>query len=184
VSKLAEGTSSTADPGYFKGESAEVTKIPVTELTEAPKHSAEAKGKAAEEPELGEPTGLPKILSPLPEPELPKVSKAPAMTPKKRRMASVLDAVLESTRASTPAPAKETTEATTVRAEVEAGPLVPIEQGPSDVGLILEKEDAPEKVESPTPKHLLKSLTLLFDMLRVKSCQKRKLRKPNTTPGN
>jgi hypothetical protein len=37
-------------------------------------------------------------------------------------MASVLDAVLESTRASTPAPAKETAEAATARAEPEAGP--------------------------------------------------------------
>jgi hypothetical protein len=140
---------------------AEVPKIPVTESAEAPNRSTEGKGKATEEPELGEPTGLPKIFSPLPEPELLKVSKALAMTPKRRRMASVLDAVLESTRASTPAPAKETTEATTVRAEVEARPSVPIEtepvgtglsieQGPSDVGLVLEK-DAPEKVESPTP---------------------------------
>jgi hypothetical protein len=77
-------------------------------------------------------------------------------------MASVLDAVLESTRVSTPAPAKETAEATIVRVETEAGPSVPIEtepartrqsieQGPSDVGLVLEKEDVPEKVESPTP---------------------------------
>jgi hypothetical protein len=166
VPKLAEGTSSTAEPGYpalawSKGESAEVPKVPATESAEAPKHSAEAKGSAAEEPELGEPTGLPKILSPLPEPELPKVSKAPAITPKRRRMASMLDGVLESTRASTPAPAKETTEATIVRAEVEAGPSVPIEteptearqsieQEPSDVAPVLEKEDVPKKVESPT----------------------------------
>jgi hypothetical protein len=65
-------------------------------------------------------------------------------------MASVLDVVLESTRASTPAPAKETAEAATARAETEAGPSVPtetepvgtsqsFEQGPSDVGLVLEK---------------------------------------------
>jgi hypothetical protein len=78
-------------------------------------------------------------------------------------MAGVLDAVLESTRASTPAPAKETAEAATTRAEPEAGPSVPnetepvgtgqsIEQGPSDVGLVPETEDAPKKVESPTPK--------------------------------
>jgi hypothetical protein len=137
VAKLAEGTPSTAEPGYpapagSKGESAEVPKVPAIESAEAPKRPAEAKGKAVEEPELGEPAGLPKILSPLPEPELPKVSKAPAITPKRRRMASVLDTVLESTRASTPAPAKEATEATTTRAEVEAGPSVPIETGPAE----------------------------------------------------
>jgi hypothetical protein len=116
-----------------------------------------------EEPELKRLSGLQKILSLLPEPELPKVSIAPAITPRAREvvMASVLDAVLESTRASTPASAKETTEATTTRAEVEVGPSVPIETGPietrqsieqepSDVALVLEKEDAPKKVESPT----------------------------------
>jgi hypothetical protein len=176
VPKLAEGTSSTAEPGYSalaisKGESTEVPKISITESAEAPKRSAEAKGKAAEEPELGEPTGLPKILSPLPEPESPKVSKAHAMTPKRRRMASVLDAVLESTRASTPALAKETTKATTVRAEVEAGPLVPIEtepvgtglsieQGPSNARLVLEK-DTPE-VESPTPEASTEELDFII----------------------
>jgi hypothetical protein len=66
-----------------------------------PKRPAEAKEKTVEEPELEEPAELPKILSPPPEPELPKVSKVPAITPKRRRMASVLDAVLESTRAPT-----------------------------------------------------------------------------------
>jgi hypothetical protein len=75
----------------------------------------------------------------------------------------VLDAVMESTRASTPASAKETAEAATARVGPEAGPSVPleteppgtgwsVEQGPSDVGLVLEKEDTPKKIESPTPK--------------------------------
>jgi hypothetical protein len=93
---------------------------------------------------------------------LPNVSKAPAITPKRRRMASELDAVLESTRASIPAPAKETAEAATSHAEPKARPSVPIEtkpvgteqsieQGPSDVGLVPETEDAPKKVESLTP---------------------------------
>jgi hypothetical protein len=166
VPKLAERASSTAELGYpasasSKRESAEVLKTPATESAEAPKHSAEAKGNAAEEPELGEPTGLQKILGPLPEPESPKVSKVPTITPKRRRMASVLDVVLESTRASTPAPAKETAEAATTRAKTEAGPSVPtetepagtgrsVEQGPSDVSLVPEKEDAPKKIESPT----------------------------------
>jgi hypothetical protein len=114
----------------------------------------------AKEPELGETVELAKILSPPSEPELPKVSKAPAITPKRRRMASVLDAVLESTRALTPAPAKETVEAATVRVETEAGPSVPTEaepagteqrteQGSSDAGFALEKKDAPKKVKSP-----------------------------------
>jgi hypothetical protein len=105
VSKLAEGTSSTAEPGYpalvgSKGESAEVPKVmgqEKIELARVPKRPTEAKEKMVEEPELEEPTVLPKILSPLLEPELPKVSKVPAITPKRRRMATVLDVVLEST---------------------------------------------------------------------------------------
>ena len=63
-----------------------------------PKRPAEAKEKTVEEPEMEESAGLPKILSPPPEPELPKVSNVSAITPKRRRMASALDAVLESTR--------------------------------------------------------------------------------------
>jgi hypothetical protein len=93
---------------------------------------------------------------------LPKVSKAPAITLKRRRMASVLDAVMESTRASTPAPAKETAKVATPRVETEAGPSVPTkaepagaeqrtEQESSDVGLALEKKDASEKVKSTIP---------------------------------
>jgi hypothetical protein len=92
---------------------------------------------------------------------LPKVSKTPAITPKRRRMASVLDAVMESTRASTPAPAKETAKVATARVETEGGPLVPTEAEPagaeqrteqesSDVGLALEKKDVPKKVKSTT----------------------------------
>jgi hypothetical protein len=138
VPKLAKGTSSAVELEYpapvgAKGESAEVPKATgheKTELGEAPKRPAEAKEKAVEELKLEESAGLPKILSPPPELELPKVSKVPAITPKRRRMASVLDAVLESTREPIPASAKEAVEAATTRAEVEARPSVPIEIGP------------------------------------------------------
>jgi hypothetical protein len=46
-------------------------------------------------------------------------------------MASVLDAVLETTRSLTPAPAKETAEAATVRVETKARPSVPTEAEPA-----------------------------------------------------
>jgi hypothetical protein len=46
----------------------------------------------------------------------------------------VLDAILESTRASTPAPIKETAEAVAAHAEVEARPSVPIETEPIGTG--------------------------------------------------
>jgi hypothetical protein len=178
VSKLAEGASSATEPKFptpadAKGELAEVSKVTATESAEAPKHPAEAKEKAAEGPELEESAGLQKILSPLLEPELPKVSKAPAITPKRRRMASMVDDVLESTRASTPASTKEAAEATTTHAKVEAGPSVPIEtgpvetrqsidQGPSDAAQVLEKEDAPKKIESHTPEASTEELDFII----------------------
>ena len=74
----------------------------------------------------------------------------------------MLDAVMESTRALTPAPTKKVVEAATSRVEAKAGPSVPTEaeptgteqrtkQGSSGAGLVLEKEDAPKKIESSTP---------------------------------
>lgn len=85
----------------------------------------------------------------------------------------MLDAVLESARAPTPASAKEAAKATSTRVEVKAGPSVPIEtgpvetrqnieQGPSDEALVLEKEDAPKKVESPTPKASTEELDFII----------------------
>jgi hypothetical protein len=92
---------------------------------------------------------------------LPKITRAPAITPKRRRMASMLDAVMETTRALTPAPAKKIVEAAISRAETEAGPSVPAETEPAatkdrveqespDVGMALEK-DVAEKAKSPAP---------------------------------
>jgi hypothetical protein len=120
-----------------------------------------------EESELEESVGLPKILSPPPEPELPKVSKIPAITLKRRRMASVLDTMMESTNVSTPASAeekniKEVSEAIITCVEAKARPSVPAETGsvktvgkdteerPLDVAPVLEKEGTPKKDKSPT----------------------------------
>jgi long-subunit acyl-CoA synthetase (AMP-forming) len=50
---------------------------------------------------------VPKILSPPTEATLPKVQKTSAATPKRRRMANMLDAMLETTKALSPAPAKK-----------------------------------------------------------------------------
>jgi hypothetical protein len=70
---------------------------------------------------------MPEILSPPAEAKLSKVQKAPATTPKRRRMASVLDAVMETTKALSPAPTKKIVEAVKIQAEAEARPSVPIE---------------------------------------------------------
>jgi hypothetical protein len=72
----------------------------------------------------------PEILSPPTETDLPKMQKIPAATPRRRRMASVLDTVIETTKALSPAP-KKIVEATKAQAEAEAGPSVPTEMEPT-----------------------------------------------------
>jgi hypothetical protein len=160
MSKLGEGTSftteaeETAPTGWSPKESAVVPKVSATRSAKVLKHTTEDKGKAAEKPDREETAGPP-------EPELPKVAKTPAITPKRSRMASVLDAVMEITRALTPTPVKKAAEAATACAEPEVGPSVPPKveptrteertEGPSDVGLVLEKRNVPVKVKSPTP---------------------------------
>jgi nucleoid-associated protein YgaU len=63
----------------------------------------------------------PEILSPPAEAELPKVLKASAATPKRRRMANVLDAVLETTKALSPALTKKIAEGAKAQAKAETG---------------------------------------------------------------
>jgi hypothetical protein len=108
----------------------------------------EDKVDKAEEPKAEEIIRMPKILSPSTEAKLPKVQKTSAATPKRRirRMANVLDAVLETTKALSPAATKKVAEATKTQAEdktgqaeaeavqaqteAEARPSVPIETEP------------------------------------------------------
>jgi hypothetical protein len=167
VPKLGEGTSSTAEaeqptPVIPWEDLTKLLKVPTAGPAETPKHSTEAKEKAAKEPELGEMVELPKILSPPEELGLPKIKRGPAITPKRRRMASVLDTVMESTRALTPAPIKKIAKAATGRAETGAGPSVlaetesagtgqGTEQESPDAGLALENKDVPEKAKSLIP---------------------------------
>lgn len=91
----------------------------------------EAKDGATKKPEFEETIVLPEILSPPVETELPKVARAPATTPKRRRMASVLEVVMETTRAPTPTPMKIAAKVVAVRAETEAGPSAPAEAEPA-----------------------------------------------------
>jgi hypothetical protein len=129
VLEFGEGTSSTAEARQAPSvqsaeESIVVPKVP----TVGP---AKAKDDMAREPELEKTMMMPKILSPPTEAELPKMTKAPAITPKRRRMASMLDAVMETTKALTPAPIKKVAEVVKVQAEAEAGPSVLIETKPT-----------------------------------------------------
>jgi hypothetical protein len=128
VPKLGEETSFAAieaeqpAPTIPREDLTKLSKVPVASLAETTEHDVEAKEKAVKELE----PKLPKILSPPAEVELSKVAKDPATTPKRRRMASVLDAVMETTRALTPAPVKKVAKTAMARAETEAGPSVPI----------------------------------------------------------
>jgi hypothetical protein len=157
VPKLAEGPSSAIEPSR-----------PTT---------AEARVESAEEPIPKTVAEQPEsAMSLLQETELPKVEKTASITPKKRRMASVLDAVMESTKVLTPssteAPSvgvkntKNSTEIAMTQVETEVEPSAPTEAKraeiaeknteliPSDaakVSLSLEKEKVNEEPEFPTP---------------------------------
>jgi hypothetical protein len=158
VPKFGEETSFAAEAE----QAAPITRS-AEESTIAPKlpivEPVEAEDEAAKKPELEKATKLLEILSPPAGAELPKVTKAPASTPKKRRMASVLDAVVETKRALTLA--KKVAEAATTRAKTEAGPSVPTETKPAiieeraeqeslDTSVALEKNVA-EEAKSPAP---------------------------------
>jgi hypothetical protein len=129
IPEFGEGTSSAAK--------AKET-VPIMQSTVEPSvvpkittvEPAKAEDNKAKEPQVEIVTKMPEILSPLTKATLPKVQKASATTPKRRRMANVLDVVLETTKALSPAPAKKVapTEAKSqVETERELGlHLVPI----------------------------------------------------------
>jgi hypothetical protein len=80
------------------------------ERSSAPESShlapAEAKMESVEEPKPKIAVEQPKALSSLQEIDLPKVQKIASVTHKRRRMASVLDTIIESTKALTSASAE------------------------------------------------------------------------------
>jgi hypothetical protein len=82
---------------------------------------AEARDDKVEEPHVEKVKKAPEILSPPIEADLPEMQKIPATTPKRRWMASVLDAVIETTKALSPTP-KKIVEAMKVQAEAKARP--------------------------------------------------------------
>jgi hypothetical protein len=125
--------------------------------------SVEARIEPTEEPKLEKAAEQLKALSPPSTMELPKPSRIPATTPKKRRMDSVLDAIMGSVKTSTPA----STEAPNIEGEIskksnevgiaqtvsEIGPLeVPAEARPSESApMILEKGSVSEKSKFLAP---------------------------------
>jgi hypothetical protein len=164
-------------------ESTIVPKVPIVE-------PVKVEDGAAKKPELEKTIVLPEILSPPVEAELPMVAKAPATTPKRIRMTSVLDAIME-TRALTPAPVKKAAMAHT---ETEAGPSVPAETKPAvteeragqeslDIGIAMEKEVA-EEAKSPAPEALSENLDFIIRHASGKRLSEEEIAEANTMPEN
>jgi hypothetical protein len=121
-----------------------------------------ARTNVTEEPKVEKTSEQLKAPSPPHATELPKPSNIPATTPRKRRMASVLDVVMESVKTSTPASAeaprteakvsKKSDEAGMAQTIFEARHSVPAKARSLEIALIiLEKEGASEKSKSPSP---------------------------------
>jgi hypothetical protein len=183
VPEFGEGTSSTTEAKQAAPivqsaeESIVVPKVPTVGL-------AEAMDDTTKEPKLEETMMMPKILSPPAKAELPKMTKAPATTPNRRRMASVLDAVIETTKALTPAPVKKVAEVAKVQTEAEVGPTVPIEtkaaapedkaeQQTPDTGMAA-GQDMIEKAKSPSPEALAKDVDYIIRHASGKKYPKKK----------
>jgi hypothetical protein len=111
VPKFGARSSSTAEAietapiAQSTEEATVMPKVPIAE-------SVEAKVGKAEESKIEEIIKVPKILSPPTETKLSKVQKASAATPKRRRMANVLDAMLETMKVLSPAATKKVAEST------------------------------------------------------------------------
>jgi hypothetical protein len=153
----------------------EPTVLPKTHIVEPVEDNVEK----AEEPKIEE--KMSKILSPPIEANLPKTQKTSAATPKRRRMANILDAVLETTKALIPTPVKKITptetksqaeaetrhaeaEVVQVQAEVEAeaGPSVPTEIEHVVLEEKATEQIASEKIENPIPEASNKSIDYII----------------------
>jgi hypothetical protein len=194
----------------FGGETSSATEAKEPALTQKieepaakPKISSAklAEPKADNIEEIGvEGTKILEVTSPSAEVTVPKAQKGLTMTPKRKRMVNVLDA-LEIIKTSsiprkiTEAPKTQTetklteAEAAKSQIETEAGPSEPAKEKSLETGeKETEKETAeqilPEKLSLLLPKHLLKYLIILYDMLQEKRYLKKKNEKLNTMPGN
>jgi hypothetical protein len=138
----------------------------------------ETKADKAEEPKVEEITKMPGILSPPTEATVPKVQMGSVITPKRRRMANVMDVVLETTRTLSLAPTRKVAEASkaqpeadtkqaeieaaTIQAETEAEPSVPTEMERVDPKEKSAEQIATEKIEAPGPKALNKNIDYII----------------------
>jgi hypothetical protein len=159
----AAKTKEIVPPAQRTKEPTRMPKLPLAELVETKADKDKAEGSKIEEI-----TKMPEILSPSTEVIVSKAQKGSAATPKRRRMANVLDVVLETAKTLSSAPTRKNVEASkaqpevetkqanvetaTIQAETEAGPSVPTETEPVVVEEKLTEQIASEKVETLAPK--------------------------------
>jgi hypothetical protein len=150
-----------------------MSKVPSVELVETKADKDKAEGAKIEEI-----TKVPEILSPSSEVTVPKAQKRSATTPKRRRMANVLDVVLETAKILSPAPTRKIVEASkaqprietkqaeveaaTIQAETEVGPSVPPETEPAVIEEKATKQIAFEKVETLAPEASKESIDYII----------------------
>jgi hypothetical protein len=118
VPEFDAGSSSAAEAtetALIAQSTEEATVMPKEPIAEP----VEAKFHRAEESKIEEIIKVPKILSPPTETKVSKVQKASAATPKRKRMANVLDAVLETMKVLSPAATKKVAETTKTQAEAK-----------------------------------------------------------------
>jgi hypothetical protein len=184
VPEFGEGASSTAKARQST-QTLQSIEEPTVVLKVPTLGTTKAKTAKAEEPQAEKMEKMPKILSPPAEASLPKVQKAPAATPKRRRMTNVLDAVLETTKALSPGATKKDTKATKVQDVAKVGPSAPIETKAvapedkadpqaSDVGMA-EGPDVGERAKSPAPEAAVENVDYIYHHASGKKLSKEKV---------
>jgi hypothetical protein len=167
----AAKTKETAPPAQRTKEPPIMPKLPSVKLVETMADKTEGS-------KIEEINKMPEILSPSTEATVPKVQKCSVATPKRRRMANVLDVVLETTKALSPAPTRKIAEASkaqsktetkqaeveaaTIQAETEAGPSVPTKTEPVVVEEKATEQIAFEKVGTLAPEASKESIDYII----------------------
>jgi hypothetical protein len=144
-------------------------KLPSVNLVETKADKDKAEGSKVEKI-----TKMPEILSPSTEITVPKAQKGSTATPKRRRMANVLDVVLETAKSLSPAPSGKIAEASKalpeaetkqaeaeaakIQAETEAGSSEPTETEPTIVEEEAAEQIASKKVEADATEALKESI--------------------------
>jgi hypothetical protein len=109
----AAKTKETAPSAQRTKEPAKMPKLPSVKLVET------TVADKTEEPKIEEITKMLKVLSPSTQATVAKMQKSSTASPKTRRMANVLDVVLETTRTLSPAPTRKIVEASKAQPEAE-----------------------------------------------------------------